>query len=241
MILVTIILLFFLGNVRAALIVALTIPFSLLFASILLDLSRIPANLLSLGALDFGMVVDGAVVMVETSSGKWRAAKAIPPRWTPTPGPSGPPRTRCSARVLRDRHHHHRLLPIFTLERIEGRLFRPMAWTVAFALLGALTFSILIAPVLASVLFRGGVRERQNPLMTWLTGGYRNRCAGPSSIAGSRSRRHCRAGGGLLSRLQRRDRFGVPASPDEGAIWARGTLATSTSLTEGTRFAARPG
>ena len=65
MILVTIILLFFLGNVRAALIVALTIPFSLLFASIFLDLSRIPANLLSLGALDFGMVVDGAVVMVE--------------------------------------------------------------------------------------------------------------------------------------------------------------------------------
>src|SRR5208282_1633391 len=65
MILVTIILLLFLGNVRAAIIVALTIPFSLLFASIWLDLSKIPANLLSLGALDFGMVVDGAVVMVE--------------------------------------------------------------------------------------------------------------------------------------------------------------------------------
>ena len=65
MILVTIILFFFLGNARAALIVALTIPFSLLFASICLDLNHIPANLLSLGALDFGMVVDGAVVMVE--------------------------------------------------------------------------------------------------------------------------------------------------------------------------------
>src|SRR6202035_2391037 len=65
MILVTIILFLFLGNARGALIVALTIPFSLLFASIWLDLSKIPANLLSLGALDFGMVVDGAVVMVE--------------------------------------------------------------------------------------------------------------------------------------------------------------------------------
>src|SRR6202022_906340 len=92
MILVTIILLFFLGNVRAALIVALAIPFSLLFASILLDLSRIPANLLSLGALDFGMVVDGAVVMVEN------IVRQMARRRTPTPGPSGPPRTRCSAR-----------------------------------------------------------------------------------------------------------------------------------------------
>ena len=64
-------------------------------------------------------------------------------------------------------------LPIFTLQRVEGRLFRPMAWTVAFALLGAMTFSILIAPVLASVLFRKGVTERSNPLMTFLTERYR--------------------------------------------------------------------
>jgi len=139
MILVTIILLFFLGNVRAALIVALTIPFSLLFASILLDLSRIPANLLSLGALDFGMVVDGAVVMVEnivrqmarrkgdsasvdTDAGTFRAAAHEVQR----------PVFYAIAIIITA------YLPIFTLERIEGRLFRPMAWTVAFALLGAL-------------------------------------------------------------------------------------------------------
>src|SRR6202142_1690779 len=137
MILVTIILLFFLGNVRAAFIVALTIPFSLLFASIFLDLSRIPANLLSLGALDFGMVVDGAVVMVEnivrhmgrregesgsTYRGTFRAAAHEVQR----------PVFYAIAIIITA------YLPIFTLQRVEGRLFRPMAWTVAFALLGAL-------------------------------------------------------------------------------------------------------
>src|SRR5258708_32556919 len=64
-------------------------------------------------------------------------------------------------------------LPIFTLERVEGRLFHPMAWTVAFALLGALLFSILIAPVLASFAFAKGAHEWRNPVMHWLTEGYR--------------------------------------------------------------------
>ncbi|HEY4882543.1 MAG TPA: CusA/CzcA family heavy metal efflux RND transporter [Myxococcales bacterium] len=241
MILVTIILLFFLGNVRAALIVALTIPFSLLFASILLDLSRIPANLLSLGALDFGMVVDGAVVMVEnivrqmarrkgdsasvdTDAGTFRAAAHEVQR----------PVFYAIAIIITA------YLPIFTLERIEGRLFRPMAWTVAFALLGALTFSILIAPVLASVLFRGGVRERQNPLMTWLTGVYRKR------LRWAIEHRRITLGAGIAALavacfLAFSGVIGSEFLPhlDEGAIWARGTLATSTSLTEGTRFAAQ--
>ena len=64
-------------------------------------------------------------------------------------------------------------LPIFTLQRVEGRLFKPMAWTVAFALLGALLFSMLIAPVLSSFLFRENVREWHNPVMVWITDGYR--------------------------------------------------------------------
>ena len=110
MILVTIVLLLFLGNIRAALIVALTIPFSLLFASIWLDVSRIPANLLSLGALDFGMVVDGAVVMVENivrhmSRQQPDGATARPDRPShPRRRPRGP-----APGVLRHRHHHHRL------------------------------------------------------------------------------------------------------------------------------------
>src|SRR5580700_3021815 len=149
MILVTVILFLFLLNVRSALIVALTIPFSLLFASIWLNLSGIPANLLSLGALDFGMVVDGAVVMVENIIRHLTHDR----RQTV----SGPVKT--TADMIREACHEVQrpvfyaiaiiitaYLPIFTLQRVEGRLFRPMAWTVAFALLGAMTFAILIAP-----------------------------------------------------------------------------------------------
>ena len=111
MILVTIILFLFLFNVRAALIVALTIPFSLLFASIWLDLSHIPANLLSLGALDFGMVVDGAVVMVENivrHMSRQNGTSAATARPVAQSHPRGLPRS-AAAGVLRHRHHHHRL------------------------------------------------------------------------------------------------------------------------------------
>src|SRR6516225_4034248 len=134
-VLVVIVLFLFLGNVRGAFIVALTIPFSLLFAATCLKLKGIPANLLSLGALDFGMVVDGAVVMVENVVRHLGNGERTPK--TPL------------ARIREAAHEVQRpvfyaiaiiitaYLPIFTLERVEGRLFRPMAWTVAFALLGA--------------------------------------------------------------------------------------------------------
>src|SRR5271170_3221842 len=172
MILVSIILFLFLGNIRGALIVATTIPFSLLFASICLDLRHIPANLLSLGALDFGMVVDGSVVMVENivrHLGRRRADSTSP-----------------SEQIREAAHEVQRpvfyaigiiitaYLPIFTLQAVEGRLFKPMAWTVAFALLGALIFSMLIAPVLSSFLFWKGAREWHNPVMAWITDRYRH-------------------------------------------------------------------
>ena len=246
MILVTIILFLFLGNARAAFIVALTIPFSLLFASIWLDLSKIPANLLSLGALDFGMVVDGAVVMVENivrHMGRLQSSgSAVNPRTTII--------VKAPAQAIREAAHEVQrpvfyaiaiiitaYLPIFTLQRVEGRLFRPMALTVAFALLGALTFSILIAPVLASVLFRGGVREWHNPVMAYLTERYRRRlrwCLGHRVLT---------VGVGLATLaasliLWFSGIIGSEFLPhlDEGAIWARGTLANSTSLTEGEKF-----
>ena len=137
---------------RGALIVALTIPFSLLFAAICLNLIKIPANLLSLGALDFGMVVEGAVVMVENIV-----------RYL------GRHRDRPASKLDAIRQAAHEVqrpvfysigiiitayLPIFTLQRVEGRLFKPMAWTVSFALLGALIFSMLIAPVLSQLRLR---------------------------------------------------------------------------------------
>ena len=245
MILVTIVLFLFLGNARAAFIVALTIPFSLLFASILLDLSKVPANLLSLGALDFGMVVDGAVVMVEN------IVRHMSHRQSQN-GSSGRVTTvvKSPAQAIREAAHEVQrpvfyaiaiiitaYMPIFTLQRVEGRLFRPMALTVAFALLGALTFSILIAPVLASVLFRGGVKEWRNPVMAYLTEHYRRRlrwCLGHRLIT---------VGLGLAALtvsliLWFSGVIGSEFLPhlDEGAIWARGTLANSTSLSEGERF-----
>src|SRR5579863_6134787 len=150
MILVSVVLLLFLGNVRGALIVAATIPFSLLFASICLDLRHIPANLLSLGALDFGMVVDGAVVMVENivrHLGRQNDLKTPAEKISEASHEVQRPVFYAIAIIITA------YLPIFTLQRVEGRLFHPMAWTVAFALLGALLFSILIAPVLASFAF----------------------------------------------------------------------------------------
>src|ERR1700751_3757800 len=154
MILVVIILFIFLGNVRGALIVSFTIPFSLLFASICLDLRHISANLLSLGALDFGMVVDGAVGMVENIVRHLHRHEKD--------NSTILEQVRIAAREVQRPVFYAiaiiitAYLPIFTLQRVEGKLFRPMAWTVVFALLGALLFSMLIAPALASFLFKKG-------------------------------------------------------------------------------------
>ncbi len=239
MILVTVILFLFLLNARAALIVALTIPFSLLFASIWLDLSHIPANLLSLGALDFGMVVDGTVVMVEN----------IVRHLSHGPRQAGAP-VKTTKEIIRDACHEVQrpvfyavaiiitaYLPIFTLQRVEGRLFRPMAWTVAFALLGAMTFSILIAPVLASAFFPRGVRERRNLVMEFLANQYRK------GLRWAVGHRWVVFGFALVSAagtiyLGFGGVIGAEFLPhlDEGAIWARGTLANSTSLSEGEKF-----
>jgi cobalt-zinc-cadmium resistance protein CzcA len=233
--LVVIVLFLFLGNLRSAFIVALTIPFSLLFASILLDLRHIPANLLSLGALDFGMVVDGSVVMVENilrHLSKRRDGE-----------------TSLGETIRRAAHEVQRpvfyaiaiiitaYLPIFTLEHVEGRLFHPMAWTVAFALLGAILFAMLLAPVLTSYFFRHGTREWRNPVLGFITEIYQK------SVQWSI--RHCwiTLGGGIAIVLATlglifSGAIGSEFLPhlDEGAIWARGTLAPSTGPSEGTRI-----
>jgi cobalt-zinc-cadmium resistance protein CzcA len=252
MILVTIILFLFLLNARAALIVALTIPFSLLFASIWLDLSKIPANLLSLGALDFGMVVDGAVVMVENIIRHLNRLQKTSSNGDSHPD-SNAARLKSSMQSIREAVHEVQrpvfyaiaiiitaYMPIFTLQRVEGRLFKPMAWTVAFALLGALVFSMVIAPVLSSFFFRKGVRERHNPVMAFLTERYRN------AVRWAIEHRWITFGVGMAAFCVAMffTFSGVIGSEflphlDEGAIWARGSLDVSTSLTEGERFTTR--
>src|SRR6202453_1913207 len=234
-ILVVIILFLFLGNVRGALIVSLTIPFSLLFASICLDLRHIPANLLSLGALDFGMVVDGAVVMVEN------IVRHLSHQRKDSLSPADQIR-EAAHEVQRPVFYAIGIiitayLPIFTLQAVEGRLFRPMAWTVAFALLGALIFSIVIAPVLCSLLFPKGTSEWQNPVMAWLTDRYRH------AVRWAIEHRWVTLSGAgfalaLALFLGLSGVIGSEFLPhlDEGAIWVRGTLAPSTGPTESLRI-----
>jgi heavy metal efflux system protein len=234
MILVVIILLIFLGNIRGAIIVALTIPFSLLFASICLDLRHISANLLSLGALDFGMVVDGAVVMVENIVRRLNRRDA-----------------GHSTLIDQIRFAAHEVqrpvfyaiaiiitayLPIFTLQQVEGKLFRPMAWTVAFALLGALIFSMVVAPALATLLFSKDAKQWHNPVMEFLATHYRK------GVAWAVHERWVTVGVAVVSFLGAMflafsGIIGSEFLPhlDEGAIWVRGTLAPSTGPTEGAR------
>jgi len=234
-ILVSIILILFLGNVRGAIIVALTIPFALLFAAICMNLIHIPANLLSLGALDFGMVVDGSVVMIENIV-RHLSLKDDP---------------RTPSQKIRDAAHEVQrpvffargiiiasYLPIFTLEAVEGRLFKPMAWTVTFALIGALVFAILVAPVMGGIAFKTGAKEWQNPMMIWLTDHYRTTVR-KAIVHRNITLGVCTVlflGAVYLS-------FGGPIGSeflphlDEGSIWVRGTLPPSEGPTASIDFA----
>ncbi len=234
MILVAIILFLFLGNIRGAIIVTLTIPFSLMFASICLDLSHIPANLLSLGALDFGMLVDGSVVMIENMV-RHLALKDD---------------TRTSGQKIRDAAHEvlrpvfyargiiiASYLPIFTLQSVEGRLFKPMAWTVSFALLGALGFAVIVAPVMAAFLFSKGAKEWQNPIMHWLIVQYR------VAVREAIVHRYITVGiSTFLFAIAIYLAVGGPIGSeflphlDEGSIWVRGTLPPSEGPTASIDF-----
>src|SRR6266404_3780373 len=132
--LVIVLLSLFLYDLRAAFIVALTIPLSLLFAFVFMDLRGIPANLLSLGAIDFGIIVDGAVIMTEIIMTVY--------------------------------------VPILTFQRIEGRLFRPMAVTISLAVIGSLLLTLTLLPVLTTYFFRHPPSDRESPLLRWLRWPY---------------------------------------------------------------------
>jgi heavy metal efflux system protein len=235
MILVVIILFLFLGNVRGAIIVALTIPFALLFAATCLTVKGIPANLLSLGALDFGMLVDGSVVIIENIVRHF----GLPENSNMTPLQ----RIRLAViEVIRPVFYARAIiitayLPIFTLQSVEGRLFKPMAWTVSFALLGALLFSMLVGPVLASLFFSKGAHEWRNPVMEFLKTKYRE------AVRWAVDHRYVTVGVAAIGLivavyLTVGGVIGSEFLPhlDEGALWVRGTLAPSTGPTEGVRL-----
>ncbi|TGN06880.1 efflux RND transporter permease subunit [Leptospira ilyithenensis] len=172
---VSLVLIFFIGSVRASLVVVATIPFAMLFAFLLMNITGIPASLLSLGAIDFGIIVDGAVIMVENIMRRYRDAS-----------PSEKEKgilifTRDAAAEVGTEIIFSILiiilayLPIFSFERIEGRLFKPMAFTISFAILGALIFAMAVIPVIMSMLYKKyfesanpGPIEWHNPFYAWL-------------------------------------------------------------------------
>jgi heavy metal efflux system protein len=169
MALVTVVLILFLGSLRGALLVALTIPFSLLFAFVLMHLTDIPANLLSLGAIDFGIIVDSAIVLMEVVLRR-REEHA------------GATLTQEAARaaaleVARPKFFATLIiiaayLPLFAFERVEGKLFTPMAFTIGYALLGGLLFALVAVPALAYLTYRKPGRVWRNPAFEWLQTRY---------------------------------------------------------------------
>ncbi|WP_431129735.1 CusA/CzcA family heavy metal efflux RND transporter [Variovorax paradoxus] len=175
-VLVIAILFLFLGNMRAALITALVIPLSMLFTFTGMVNQKISANLMSLGALDFGIIIDGAVVIVENCVRRLAHAQAK----------HGRPLTRSERfhEVFAASQEARRpllfgqliimivYLPIFALTGVEGKLFHPMAFTVVIALLGAMILSITFIPAAVALFIGNKVGEKENRLMHWARRGY---------------------------------------------------------------------
>ncbi|MBX2923151.1 MAG: efflux RND transporter permease subunit [Chitinophagaceae bacterium] len=166
-ILVTVIVFLFMADWRTTVIVAVVIPLSLLFSFLMLKLKGMSANLLSLGAIDFGIIIDGAVVMVEGifvgldhkahKVGMDRFNKLAKMGLIKTTGVQMGKAIFFSKLIIISA-----LLPIFSFEKVEGKMFSPLAWTLGFALLGALLFTLTLVPVLCSMLLRKNVREKDN-------------------------------------------------------------------------------
>jgi cobalt-zinc-cadmium resistance protein CzcA len=229
LVIVIAVLLFFLGSVRAAILTALTIPLSLLFAFICMNLAGIPANLLSLGALDFGIIVDGTLVMVEHIVHRVQELE-------PGGEQHGAVAKIHEAALEIARPIFFSLLiivsayiPLFTMQRVERRLFGPMAFTVASALFGSLILSLTLIPVLATWLFRHGAKSWENPMLRWMSRRYERllRISVNHAVAVVPIAVGLLVGAFLLALT-----LGSEFLPqlDEGVIWIRANLPPGISL-----------
>jgi cobalt-zinc-cadmium resistance protein CzcA len=231
---VFLVLFFFLGSMRAAVLTAIVIPLSLLFAFLCMYLYGTPASLLSLGALDFGIIVDGTLVMVEfivrrlstTAVAERGAFEAIRGAAIEIERP-----ILFSLAILIAAY-----IPLFTLERVERRLFTPMAFTVCAALLGSLLFTVTVVPVGATYLFKNGARTWRNPLLAWLIERYsrdiRRLLEHPWRVTAV-------AAAIVAGAFALGSRLGTEFLPqlDEGLIWIRSNLAPGTSLAKSAQVA----
>jgi len=231
--LVVAVLIFFLFDVRAGLIVAVTIPLALLIAFICLDLRHVPANLLSIGAIDFGILVHGAVVLVEniyrSLARRYGTQYSIREVIAEASSEVDRPVVYAVAIIVAG------FLPIYTLSGPSGRLFRPMADTTIFALAGALAVTLTLLPVLCAIFLRGGVRERRNRVYEAIHAAYArvlDRCL-------AHPRATVLASVGLFAAsLLLTSGIGAEFMPhlDEGALWVRATMPATISLEESSKL-----
>ena len=235
-VIVVLVLFAFLGSLRAALLTAVTIPLSLLFAFVCMHFTGIPANLLSLGALDFGIIVDGTLIMVEhilhTLSHSARGGNG-----------EGVLHAIRDAALEVERPIFFSMmiivaayLPLFTLQRVERRLFTPMAFTVCYALVGSMLLALTLIPVLATYLFRSGAKEWENPLLRWLSKRY----AGVLELVSRRPLAVVAAAFAVvLISFGFATRLGSEFLPqlDEGVIWVRANLTPGISLSKSAQIA----
>ena len=233
MVLVVVVLIFFLYDIRSGLIVATTIPLALLFAFICLDLRHIPANLLSIGAIDFGILVDGAVVMVENIYRQLALREGKPFR-------VGEVILEAAAEVDRPIFYAVSVivagfLPIYVLSGPSGELFKPMADTMIFALIGSLILTLTLLPVICSWVLRKGVHERRNPVFERIKFAYSrglNACilhpwrttAVSALILGASLLLIPAIGAEFMPHL------------DEGALWIRATMPYTISFEEASKI-----
>ncbi|PWG81422.1 efflux RND transporter permease subunit [Pararcticibacter amylolyticus] len=238
---VTVIVLLFMADWRTTLIVSIIIPLALLFAFICLKLKGMSANLLSMGAIDFGIIIDGAVVMVEGIfvALDHRAKQVGMERFN---------RLSKIGLIKKASMENAKgiffakliiitgLMPIFTFEKVEGKMFSPLAWTLGFALLGALLFTLTLVPALSHMLLGKNVRERHNPFVNFLTRGgmkiYRFAFAARKKVLPVSVML-------LLVTLFSFRFLGTEFLPElnEGSIYVRATGPLSTSLEESKKLA----
>jgi cobalt-zinc-cadmium resistance protein CzcA len=234
MILVVIVLVFFLYDVRAGLIVATTIPLALLFAFICLDLRDVSANLLSIGAVDFGILVDGAVVMVENIFRNIAARNGRPFKLMEVIADAASEVDRpifyAIAVIIAS------FLPIYVLTGPSGKLFTPMADTMIFALVGSLIITLTLLPVLCSWAFRKGVRERRNPGFELVKSAYTKGLDLCLAWPWATTLVSTLLLGGSLLLIPL---IGAEFMPhlDEGALWIRATMPYTISFEESRKIA----
>ena len=233
MLLVVVILIFFLYDVRSGLIVAATIPLSLLFAFTCLNLQGASANLLSIGAIDFGILVDAAVIMVENIYRRLAERED---------SPAGLMQIIREASDEVDRPLFYSVivivvsfLPIYVLTGPSGTLFKPMADTMIFALIGSLIVTLTVLPVLCYMLMHSGARERRNAIFERIKSSYTRGL----DFCLARSRQTIIASTALLlAALLIFADVGAEFMPhlDEGALWVRATMPSTISFDESAKI-----